>query len=75
MSQQPASQGTTPSVLQWHAVGHRKPDSDITVLCWLARGEWYSGWWEDGRGEWFDAATGGLLEQVTHWGEPEGPGA
>ena len=59
-------------VLQWHDASQRKPDGDITVLCWLGPGgEWYAGWWD--RSRWFDAATGGALEGVTHWAEPVGP--
>ena len=50
-----------------------KPDSDTTVLCWTSEGEWFSGWWDDHAGCWFDAASGGLLEVVTHWAEPRGP--
>jgi hypothetical protein len=60
--------------LQWHDASQRKPDSDITVLCWLEPGgEWFSGWW--GEDEWFDAATGAPMDGVTHWAEPEGPDA
>lgn len=60
-------------VLAWNDATQRQPDSDITVLCWMADGEWFSGWWDDERGQWFDAATGGVLEVVTHWANPEGP--
>ena len=60
-------------VLGWHSAEKRKPDSDTTVMCWLADGEWFSGWWDDERGQWLDAASGGALETVTHWAEPEGP--
>lgn len=61
------------STLIWHPVAERLPDSDITVICWTEDGEWYSGW-HDGDG-WRDAATGGELDGVTHWAEPEGPEA
>ena len=51
-----------------------KPDSDITVVCWrAAEQEWFSGWWDDGAGAWFDAATGGVVEGVTHWAHVQGP--
>lgn len=60
-------------VLGWHSADKRKPDSDMTVLCWMADGEWFSGWWDAGSGRWLDAASGGTLETVTHWAEPEGP--
>lgn len=50
-----------------------KPDADTTVLCWT--GEWFSGWWDDEAGAWFDAATGGIVEGVTHWAHVGGPQA
>lgn len=49
-----------------------KPDSDISVLCWRDDGEWFSGWWDEA---WFDCATGGVVDGVTHWAEPMGPQA
>lgn len=52
-----------------------KPDCDITVLCWMADGEWYSGWWDDEWQRWMDCASAMPLEGVTHWAEPRGPGA
>lgn len=48
----------------------QKPDADITVVCWLDGGDWQAGWWDDEEGVWFDAATGGQLQGVTHWGCP-----
>ena len=52
------------------------PDSDTTVLCWrAAEQEWFSGWWDDEAGAWFDAATGGIIEGVTHWADVLGPQA
>lgn len=64
----------TAELLEWHATATALPDGDITVLCWLQPGdEWFAGWW-DGHC-WVDAATGGWLEGVTHWAEPEGPAA
>ncbi len=60
--------------LHWTRVDQALPDADITVLCWLEpMGQWFAGWW-DGL-EWRDAATGGTLDNVTHWSEPRGPGA
>ena len=58
--------------MTWHPVDLSLPDAEITVLCWLEPGnEWFSGWF-DGR-EWIDAASGGRMEVVTHWAEPNGP--
>lgn len=61
-------------VLDWHRADQRLPDSDTTVLCWMADGEWFSGWYDDERGQWFDAASGGVLSVVAWWAEPAGPG-
>jgi hypothetical protein len=58
--------------LHWHPAT-TPPDADITVLCWLADGEWHSGWWAGD--VWRDCASGGVLEVVTHWAEPQGPAA
>jgi hypothetical protein len=52
-----------------------KPDADTTVLCWRDTGEWFSGWWDDEDGAWFDCATGGIVEGVTHWAHVGGPQA
>ena len=60
----------TTTTMNWHPAT-TKPDADTTVLCWMDDGEWFSGWW-DGR-VWRDCASGGVLEVVTHWAEPEGP--
>jgi hypothetical protein len=63
----------TTEPLHWHPASEL-PDADITVLCWLEPGgEWFSGWWDGTR--WLDAASGGRLENVTHWASPEGPTA
>ena len=51
-----------------------KPDADTTVLCWTGE-EWFAGWWDDEAGAWFDAATGGIVEGVTHWAHVGGPQA
>ncbi len=59
------------SALNWQSVLERMPDDDTTVLCWTEEGEWFSGWF-DGEG-WRDCSTGGDLQGVTHWAEPEGP--
>lgn len=64
-------------MLTWKPIGEGLPDSDVTVLVWLETGEWFSAWWDDDdetRG-WYDAATGGRIEGVTHWAEPQGPAA
>ena len=51
-----------------------KPDSDITVLC-IGPGDWFSGWWDDEAGAWFDCASGGIVDGVTHWAHVRGPHA
>ena len=53
-----------------------KPDADISVLCWRDDAEvceWFAGWWDDQAGAWFDCASGGIVEGVTHWANVEGP--
>jgi hypothetical protein len=53
-----------------------KPDADITVLCWRDDAEvceWFAGWWDDEAGCWFDAASGGTANGVTHWADVSGP--
>ena len=61
-------------VMAWHDAAAGLPDCDTTVICWLASGEWYAGWWDDEAGAWMDAATGGAMGGVvTHWAAPEGP--
>lgn len=64
----------TPETIYWRDAAE-KPDCDITVLCWMADGEWFSGWWDDERQQWMDCASAMPLEGVTHWAEPRGPGA
>lgn len=59
-------------LLEWQDDSRVKPDSDTTVLV-FADGEWFSGWWDDERGAWFDCASGATVDGVTHWAEPEGP--
>lgn len=61
--------------LTWIPVA-TKPYSDITVLCWRETLlEWFSGWWDDEAGCWFDAASGAVVEGVTHWADVLGPQA
>lgn len=65
-------------LLQWHEARHTLPDSDITVLAWTREpcgaADWCSAWW-DGE-QWIDCASGGVIHlDVTHWAQPEGPGA
>ena len=50
------------------------PDSDLTVLCWGAEG-FFCGYWDDGLQQWIACESGGSVLGVTHWCEPEGPGA
>lgn len=63
----------TTVALKWIDAQQRRPDADTSVLCWLSDGEWFSGWWDEAAGRWFDCATGAALEDVTHWTEVEGP--
>ena len=57
-------------LMEWHAVGDGLPDADTTVLMWIGS-DWFAGWLDsDG---WRDAASGALVDGVTHWAEPEGP--
>ena len=65
--------GVAYEVMAWKPAPAHLPDSDTTVLCWLATGEWQPGWWDDAQQIWLDAATGGQMPGVTHWAEPEGP--
>lgn len=59
--------------LTWHPAS-KKPDTDITVLCWLSDGEWIAGWYESEIDAWRECVSGGLIDgTVTHWSEPQGP--
>lgn len=62
----------TVTQLRWHDATASKPDTDTTCLMWVD-GEWHAGWWDDEAGCWFDAASGGIVEGVTHFADPEGP--
>lgn len=59
--------------MTWCPVDLVMPDADMTVLVWLEpAGEWFAGWWDGA--QWLDAASGGPMNGVTHWAEPDGPG-
>lgn len=60
------------SALRWTPAS-AWPDADTTVLCWRDTGEWFSGWWDDEAGCWFDCASGGIVDGVTHWADVAGP--
>lgn len=62
-------------VLTWHSAVSSLPDSDTTVLCSLHSGECYQGWYDSEYQAWMDSATGGPLEGVRWWCEPQGPEA
>ena len=62
-------------VLTWHRAHVSLPDSDTTVLCRVADGECLQGWYDSEWQQWMDAATGGPLERVCWWSEPQGPDA
>jgi hypothetical protein len=49
----------------------RMPDTETTVICILADGDWHSGWWDSEQARWMEAATGGELEGVVAWAEPD----
>lgn len=49
-----------------------KPDSDTSVVCWDGE-DWFAGWWDDEAAAWFDCASGGIAERVTHWAHVGGP--
>lgn len=59
-------------MLDWHDASVRKPDADLTVLCWHAGdAEFWTGYW-DGAG-WIGCESGGSVLGVTHWAAPRGP--
>jgi hypothetical protein len=57
--------------IEWHPES-RKPDSDITVLCWGSEG-FFTGYWDDSVPGWIACESGGTVLGVTHWAQPEGP--
>ena len=64
-------QASSTELLVWHPES-TKPDSDITVLCWQPDC-FFTGYWDDGQQEWIDCESGGAVQGVTHWAQPEGP--
>jgi hypothetical protein len=66
--------------LKWNDVAKEMPDAGSTVLLWVrdpkpfANPGWMTGYLDEG--EWHDSETShALTEIVTHWAEPNGPGA
>lgn len=66
--------------LNWHDVAKEMPDAGQTVLLWMREPKplsppgWGVGWWDDGH--WCDSETGMVIvDIVTHWADPDGPGA
>lgn len=66
--------------LNWHDTAGELPDAGSTVLLWVrdakpfANPGWITGYLDDG--DWHDSETGHVLtEIVTHWADPNGPGA
>lgn len=50
------------------------PDSNITMACWTEGDGFFSGYWDDGTGQWIDCATGGpCTDQNVTWANPKGP--
>lgn len=65
---------STSEALQWNDAKAKKPDSDITVLCWGDEG-YFCGWWDDAEGQWHACESGGVVDHITHWSDPQGPAA
>lgn len=62
----------TGEALEWHDASLRKPDAELTVLCWHADDEeFWTGYW-DGAG-WIGCESGGSVLGITHWALPRGP--
>ena len=66
--------------LKWNDVTKKLPDNDGTVLLWVrterpfSNPGWMTGYFDEGA--WFDSETGYAVHLVvTHWTEPNGPGA
>jgi hypothetical protein len=66
--------------LKWNDVAKGMTDAGSTVLLWVrdpkpfSNPGWMTGYLDDG--SWHDSETGSALtEIVTHWADPNGPGA
>ncbi|HRP76899.1 MAG TPA: hypothetical protein PKZ27_14955 [Rhodocyclaceae bacterium] len=59
-------------VLEWHDATLVKPDSDMTVLCWIDD-DFFCGYWDDSIPGWIACESGGSVIGVTHWATPGGP--
>jgi hypothetical protein len=66
--------------LKWNDATKAPPDAGSTVLLWVrdptpfANLGWAIGYLDDG--EWHDGETDHVMtEVVTHWADPNGPGA
>jgi hypothetical protein len=66
--------------LKWTDVTKKLPDDAGTVLLWVRNARqfsnpcWMTGYFDEGA--WHDSETGYAVHSiVTHWAEPNGPGA
>ena len=68
--------------LKWNDATKKLPDDAGTVLLWMRTAKpfsnpiWMTGYFDNGA--WHDSETGHALNLnsiVTHWAEPNGPGA
>lgn len=60
-------------LLQWHPAAGPKPDTDITVAVWSAADALLTAYWDSVLCQWIDCASGGEIDDVTHWADPLGP--
>ena len=66
--------------LKWNDADKKMPDSAGTVLLWVRTAKpfsnpcWMTGYFDNGA--WHESETGDAVRSiVTHWAEPNGPGA
>jgi hypothetical protein len=66
--------------LKWNDATKKLPDDAGTVLLWVRTAKpfsnpvWMTGYFDDG--DWHGSETGNVVHGiVTHWAEPNGPGA
>jgi hypothetical protein len=59
-------------IITWHNANTTKPDPDISVLC-CREEDFFCGYYDDELTAWISNESGGIIEGVTHWADPEGP--
>jgi hypothetical protein len=70
-----AGQRTKPlAEIHWIDAKVKKPDCDMTVLCWHDD-SYFCGYWDDSINGWIACESGGSVLGVTHWADPDGPSA